>query len=154
MARTFFAIFAALAVTFVAGSAFACNYDTQVAVGAIPTCFDVFGGCGELTLESQCAAPVTFEEVDCSACGSAQTLQAGDLISYPLALPEPLEGAQTVQAFRWESEGTQAFIDVTTTYSTTADVACGASTAGSQAPFSGGFIVLALLGLALVVRRS
>ena len=153
MARQLLACFAALFVTLVAQAAFACNYDTQVSVGAIPTCFDVFGGCGELTLESQCQAPVTFEEVDCSACGTTQTLQAGDLVSYPLTLPDPVEGEQTTQAFRWESEGTQAFIDVTTTYSTTADVACAASTAGGRAPLGGGFVVLALLGCVVALRR-
>jgi hypothetical protein len=154
MARYILAIAAVLAVTLASGAAFACNYDTQVTVGAIPTCFDVFGGCGELTLESACTAAVTFEEVSCSACGATRTLQNGDIINYPLALPEAIEGAQTTQAFRWESEGTQAFIDVTTTYTTTGDVACAASTAGSRAPLGGGFVALVLLGLAVVARRA
>ncbi len=154
MPRLILSIAAAAFVLLSAGAAFACNYDTVVQVGAIPTCFDVYGGCGELTLESQCAATVTFEEVDCTACGTTQTLSAGDLINYPLTLPEPVEGTQTTQAFRWESEGTQAFIDVTTTYSTTADVACAASTSGSRAPTPGAVVLIFALGGILLFRRS
>lgn len=153
MTRLLLSILAAFFVTTAAANAFACNYDTVVSVGALPTCFDVFGGCGELTLESTCAAPVTFEEVDCSNCGPTQTLQNGDFITYPLSLPPAVEGSTTEQAFRWESEGTQAFVDVTTTYTTTGDVACAASTAHRGTPMTGGFAAVALIGFALFLRR-
>lgn len=153
MTRVLLSIFAALVVTTTAAGAFACNFDTVVSVGALPTCFDVYGGCGELTLESTCAAPITFEEVDCSACGATQTLQNGDFINYPLTLPPAVEGETTDQAFRWESEGTQAFIEVRTTYTITADGACSASTAHRNTPLTGGFIAVALLGILVVARR-
>lgn len=153
MTRILLSVLAAFTVTTAAAGAFACNYDTTVSVGALPTCFDVFEGCGELTLESACAAPVTFEEVDCSACGATQTLQSGDFVTYPLALPPAVEGSTTEQAFRWESEGTQAFIDVTTTYSTTADAACAASTVHGRTPVDGGLALIALAGLIVVFRR-